>query len=169
MKKTIMLLIIFSSMQTYSQNGKAVSSKAIALVNEGTKMYTKSYENEFMGIATFSIGEKMQIIKKYTEAIEIDSTYIDAYSLRGDLKLELGDNKGAIQDFDKRINLTIRAKKLNKTIGMEWVYGKLNVTYFQRGIAKYNISNEEGACLDWSKSGELGYEEAYNEISKHCH
>ena len=40
--------------------------------------------------------------------------------------------------------------------------------YSNRGIAKLNLKDKNGACLDWSKAGELGYEEAYDMIKKNC-
>ena len=40
--------------------------------------------------------------------------------------------------------------------------------YFMRGLAKYTLSDTEGACLDWNKAGELGYGDAYEYIKKYC-
>ena len=34
--------------------------------------------------------------------------------------------------------------------------------------AKYNLGDKEGACLDWSKAGELGVMKAYEMIKKYC-
>ena len=41
------------------------------------------------------------------------------------------------------------------------------VAYNNRGIAKYSLKDINGACLDWSKAGELGYD-AYDVIKKYC-
>lgn len=37
-----------------------------------------------------------------------------------------------------------------------------------RGECKIKLGDIEGACLDFSKAGELGYEKAYDEIEKYC-
>lgn len=37
-----------------------------------------------------------------------------------------------------------------------------------RGKAKYNLRDIDGACLDWSKAGELGRSDAYDVIKKKC-
>lgn len=40
--------------------------------------------------------------------------------------------------------------------------------YFNRGNAKNKIEDINGACFDWSKAGELGFENAYETIKKYC-
>ena len=40
--------------------------------------------------------------------------------------------------------------------------------YYNRGIAKYDLGDKNGSCLDWSKAGELGDETAYDLIKEHC-
>lgn len=43
-----------------------------------------------------------------------------------------------------------------------------DLPYNKQGYAKYNLGQKQGACLDWSKAGELGYEGAYNSIAELC-
>ena len=40
--------------------------------------------------------------------------------------------------------------------------------YYIRGSAKYILEDMIGACLDWSKAGELGYSDAYTSIKDYC-
>jgi hypothetical protein len=40
-------------------------------------------------------------------------------------------------------------------------------SYYERGTAKYQLDDKEGACLDWSKAGELGYASAYIMIEEY--
>lgn len=40
--------------------------------------------------------------------------------------------------------------------------------YHFRAIAKININQKNSACLDWSKAGELGFQEAYSAIREYC-
>ena len=58
----------------------------------------------------------------------------------------------ALQDFNNAI-------KLNP---------KFTDALVLRADTKYKLGNKEGACLDWSKAGELGDTEAYDMIKKNC-
>ena len=42
------------------------------------------------------------------------------------------------------------------------------MAYWRRGTAKIRLGLKESGCLDFSKAGELGEQEAYNEINKYC-
>jgi tetratricopeptide (TPR) repeat protein len=66
--------------------------------------------------------------------------------------IPLGDYKGAIQDYNKAIELDPDDED----------------DYFNRGIAKYMLNNIDSACLDWSRAGELGKKNAYYFIKKYC-
>ena len=66
--------------------------------------------------------------------------------------MKLGDNRGAIEDNNKAI-------ELNPDYAL---------AYLNRGAAKYNLGDKNGGCLDFSKAGELGYEDAYDLIKKYC-
>ena len=63
-------------------------------------------------------------------------------------KGNLVDHKGALQDF----NLAIKANP------------ELSEAYQNRGTSKFQFGDKLGACLDWSKAGELGYYDAYEYI-----
>ena len=69
------------------------------------------------------------------KAIEIDSEDGDYYSLRGSIKRELQDYKGAIKDYSKAIELD-----------PEDPYN-----YKWRGEIKNNEGNLKGALSDWNK------------------
>jgi len=45
---------------------------------------------------------------------------------------------------------------------------KFAEAYTYRGLAKINLNYKDGGCLDFSKSGELGHEEAYDHIKEYC-
>lgn len=76
----------------------------------------------------------------------------EAYFYKGYAKYNLGDHYGAIQDYNKAI-------EINPDVAE---------AYLNRGSAKYNLGDKKGACLDWSKAGELGYYEAYKSIKQFC-
>ena len=74
------------------------------------------------------------------------------YFYSGVKKGESADYKGAIQDFNKVIELNPNSAAV----------------YYGRGLVKLIIMQKESGCLDLSKAGELGYAEAYESIKKHC-
>ncbi len=63
-----------------------------------------------------------------------------------------GDERGAILDYNKCIELN----------------PKYADAYYGRGFAKYYSNDKNGACLDWSQAGELGYADAYSTIKEKC-
>lgn len=42
------------------------------------------------------------------------------------------------------------------------------ISYYNRGLTKYELGDYRGACLDWSKAGELGLFDAYDLINEYC-
>jgi len=75
-----------------------------------------------------------------------------AYYNRGVAKARLGDYKGAIQDFNKVIEL--KPKDAD--------------AYARRGASKLSLGQKNSGCLDLSKAGELGYAKADDTIKKYC-
>ncbi len=74
------------------------------------------------------------------------------YYNSGVKKGESGDWSGAIEDFNKAIELTPNNADV----------------YSNRGIAKIRLGQKDNGCLDLSKAGELGYAEAYEAIKENC-
>jgi len=83
---------------------------------------------------------------------EINPNFTDAYHDRGIAKVNLQNNKGAIQDFNKAIELNPNYAK----------------AYYNRGIAKILLGQKDNGCLDLSKAGELGHAKAYEAIKEFC-
>ncbi len=67
-------------------------------------------------------------------------------------KEESSDLIGAILDYNK--SLEINPQYAN--------------AYFYRGMSKINVGQKENGCLDLSKAGELGYDNAYEKIKEYC-
>ena len=67
-------------------------------------------------------------------------------------KAVIKDYKGAIQDFNKAIELN----------------PDLAEAYYNRGIAKIKSGQKDDGCLDFSKAGELGSAKAYEAIKEVC-
>ena len=79
-------------------------------------------------------------------------SYTTDYFKKGVAKSYLKDYRGAMQDYNKAIDIDPKHKN----------------AYYGRGIAKYRLKDINGACLDWSKAGELGNNNAYDMIKKYC-
>jgi tetratricopeptide (TPR) repeat protein len=143
------------------------------------------------GFAKYDIKDYTGAIADFNKVIELDTANILAYCCRGNAKARLSDYRGAILDFSKAIELdpncaseycasaycgrssakcglsdyTGAISDCNKIIKL---YPKNNLAYFNRGNAKHLQGDEEGACLDWSKAGELGDNKAYDYIKQYC-
>jgi tetratricopeptide (TPR) repeat protein len=76
----------------------------------------------------------------------------DAIRWRGILKYNKKDFNGALNDLEKVINS-------NQKDGL---------AYYYRGKIKIQKNEMDSACLDLSKAGELGVEEAYELIKQTC-
>ncbi|MDP5158340.1 MAG: tetratricopeptide repeat protein [Flaviramulus sp.] len=77
-------------------------------------------------------------IELLNQIIALEPKNLDAYSVRGQIKNDLGDFSGAIFDYSKII--------------ME---APDSYTYLYRGDARYKMGNIEGAKLDYKKALEL--------------
>ncbi|ESU19943.1 hypothetical protein FCR2A7T_13500 [Flavobacterium cauense R2A-7] len=76
----------------------------------------------------------------------------EAYAYRALCKLKLDDSQGAMQDAEEAI-------KYKPYEG---------IAYYVRGFYRLNSGNKNEGCMDLSKAGELGYQEAYQLIQKYC-
>jgi tetratricopeptide (TPR) repeat protein len=103
------------------------------------KKDTKTY-NYNEAIADLNIAEKLVP----------DLTYI--YYNRGNLNCLSGKMPEAIEDYTKAIKL----------------YPYYGEAYFNRGLIQIYLHDTEKGCIDISKSGELGIEDAYSIIKKYC-
>ena len=132
-------------------------------------------------------------ILHFSKALKGKTEIENSYRFRGVAKLEMGDYRGAIADFNNAI-------ELHKKRDIIYV-GNLGVYYLNRGIAKAKLGNtmdaindidysielypwggkyhklallkfklgdKEGACLDLSRAGELGYKKAFETIRARC-
>jgi len=121
----------------------------------------------------------------------------EALYYRGFYKSELDDNRGAIKDYDEAIKLyeagagksnayqqklidtyIVRAlckakiKKFDEAIADYDVVIRLNpkygTAYRLKGLSEIGKGDKDNGCLDLSRAGELGSNEAYDDIKQHC-
>lgn len=121
-------------------------TKAIQLGPDGPKFLNRA-------LAKFRLEDYRGAILDFTNAIElINPKIVKAYKGRGLCKGKLGDYRGAIADYSEVIEIN----------------PKDGEAYYLRGISKFMLKDKNSGCLDLSKAGELGYEEAYDTIKKYC-
>ncbi len=83
----------------------------------------------------------------------------DSY-IRANEKCTEGNVKGIAHDYIGAISLYDEAVAIDP---------KYALTYYNRGIAKLNLADNKGACVDLKKAEELGYKKAEETIIKFCH
>lgn len=92
-------------------------------------------------------------IKDLDQAIKITKGDSPAYLYdRAEAFLELKDFYEALDDIDRLIELNPRNPE----------------GYMFRAAVKEQVGDQSGACLDWSRAGELGKIEAYDYIRERC-
>jgi tetratricopeptide (TPR) repeat protein len=89
---------------------------------------------------------------KFTAAIRLAPGDPDAYVFRGQSRVLMMRYKDALDDF-------------NKAIDIEPNFAE---AYDLRGIARAELGDKTGACEDWLKSYELGFNEAFKLIKEFC-
>jgi len=93
-----------------------------------------------------------EVIDDLTEAIKLNPKFGFAYYNRANVKCLTKDFTGAIDDYTQSIN-----------VGPE-----MPQAYYNRGLTLIYLQDNEKGCLDMSKAGELGMQEAYPVIKKYC-
>jgi tetratricopeptide (TPR) repeat protein len=124
-------------------------------------------------------------INKYFQLEKSSNYSAFDYEFRSLIKSGLNDNIGALNDINIAINMELKNAnyyftkgrilwRLDDNFGAEKAFDKaieLNPTdpeyYYYRGWLKLS-TNKSGACADWSKAGELGKIEVYQDIQQYC-
>ena len=104
-----------------------------------------------IGLAETGLKNYRQAIIEFTRSINIYPHYLP-YESRAFAKSKLKDFRSAIRDYSNAI-------ELNPNNGL---------AFLNRGYCRLNLGKRELACLDFSKAGELGQEEAYKAIQNYC-
>lgn len=104
-------------------------------------------------------GSNAEYLKKYkeaaelyTQAIEVDSAFGEAWASRGMVKYQLKNYISAVEDYNEALKLIPDYAEV----------------YDLRGLAKFELADKTGACEDWNKSFDLGFNKAYDLIEKYC-
>ncbi|MDZ7741448.1 MAG: tetratricopeptide repeat protein [Bacteroidota bacterium] len=81
------------------------------------------------------------------------------FSYRGNAKTKLRDFNGAIEDFDRALDI----EPTEVADYSNWVRN-----YYNRGVAKFYVNDLNGACRDWHNAYELGFGVALEYLNKYC-
>jgi tetratricopeptide (TPR) repeat protein len=141
---------------------------------------------------TEGIQEELNIIyhKRHPKYMESLSR---KYYWRAVYKEKLRDYYGALADYNKllcgsklvhpfldeiylrKARCLIKVKKycsamyyLNRTLSITRHNHVKAEAYYYKGQCKHILNRKNGACMNWSKAGELGVPEAYEMIKKFC-
>lgn len=151
---------------------------------------------EIRGYLKHKLNDLKGAMSDLTKSIKMNnSNSALGFDFRGRLKFDLEDFNGAIDDFDKSIELGRESyfsrgecyEKLNRYSAAISDYKKYTELkpndgegFFKLGSMyifkynldmqgnSYNLGDKSAGCSFLSKSGELGYEKAFESIRKYC-
>ena len=161
MKKRTAVIASFCSLLPIGQplvigTGAVLSNTAVILfVPKTVKAESADFYSK-RGLRKRQTGDINGAISDYTKAIDIDSTFFEAFYNRGNAKsFVLRDFSGAISDYTKAIQLQPREKRISSV-------------YANRGISKIQLKDVKGACDDWRKALSLGERRTNQWIRSFC-
>ncbi|MDB4228811.1 tetratricopeptide repeat protein [Flavobacteriaceae bacterium] len=121
------------------------------------------------GDSKISLKDYYGAIEDYTKAIELDPNFVKAFYGRGKAKHNSKDFSGAIEDYNKAIDIesdysAIYNSRGDSKISLKDYYGAIEdynrfigsntsdetTAYLNRGFARENIGDLDGACKDWN-------------------
>ena len=154
--------------------------KAVALSPKSAKF------RNFMGWALFGQGDTVGCMPQLWYAGVLDSTYAEVFNNLGWIWFSRGRQDSAAFYYTKSIRCDHTALKpyLNRAAlyagnskfteavndyDSVLVYHPTDsLTYFNRGVVKINMKDTGGACSDWKKAADLGYNKATGLIQAFC-
>ena len=154
-----------STSQSYFEN-LARSLGGQQKIKQVVEVYTRA-QRQFPQVADlyYYRGDALQKLqqydaarKDYTKALALADENPDTqlrhlyYFNRGNTYLKQRDYAAARQDYD-------RALQIN-----EFHFA----SYANRGFARFNLKDKPGACDDWHRALEAGYEAAQQYLTKYC-
>ena len=127
-------------------------------------------------------GDRQGAIEAFSQAIELDPNYVEAYYNRGTVRYILGDHKGAIADFNEvlRINPNLFQAYVNRgnarddsgdSQGAIADYNEAvrinpsdSKAYYNRGVTRSRLGDNKGAIADFNEALRINpnYAKAYN-------
>jgi len=99
-----------------------------------------------------SFHDYKKAIDDYDQSIKLAPRFVYSYYNRANTRIQNKNYKGAINDY-------------NKAIFLDEEFAR---AYFNRGLTYIYLQQTTRGCIDISKAGELGMDEAYTVIKLYC-
>ena len=93
-----------------------------------------------------------KVIDDYNQSIQLAPRFVYSYYNRANTRIQNKNYEGAINDYNKAIFLDNEFAR----------------AYFNRGLTYIYLQQTTKGCIDISKAGELGMDEAYTVIKLYC-
>ena len=93
-----------------------------------------------------------RVIEDYNKSVSLEPQFVYSYYNRAKTHIENKNYEAAINDYDKAIFLD----------------DDFAEAYFNRGLTYIYLQQTTRGCIDISKAGELGIDEAYMVIRLYC-
>lgn len=113
----------------------------------------------YRALSRHELGHHSKAFQDINAAISLSPSFTFYYA-RADMKKDLRDYRGAIEDYTKGVN--------QETSRLGAFLDNTATAFHNRGVSNLKIGEKNRGCLDFSKAGELGYEKAYDSIDQHC-
>ncbi|MBI4646055.1 MAG: hypothetical protein HY738_05515 [Bacteroidia bacterium] len=112
------------------------------------------YKNAFFdrGMARLIAHDYENALNDFTQVLKFDSSAADACRDRGTAYAGMQMYDAAISDYSKAIELGLKEPEI----------------YFNRGLARFLSSDNEGACKDWAIANQNGYMQAEKMLKQYC-
>lgn len=142
------------------------------------------------GMAAHSRGDRIGAFIAWTHVILINANSDSAYYSRAIVREELRNFRGAMQDYDRAIELdpcywSAWENRACLKDDMGDHAGAIDdhthviasvrdgseaqtLAYANRGNSKLRLGDRQGACADWNKAKELGADEIQERLDKYC-
>jgi tetratricopeptide (TPR) repeat protein len=178
----------------YAYNDRASAKRAINDLKGAIIDYEKALSlNPSFVFVYNNLGSVYRVSKNYDKAIEYYTKamtakpdYLIALNNRGAAKLESGKLDDAKKDFEDVLkkdpknsqafnnlaSVALKQKDYKKAKDMAGKAIELNTNngaaYFNRGIARQMLREEDGSCADWKKAADLGVSAAKSFMNTDC-
>lgn len=187
--------ILSNGNYAYAYNDRGSAKRALADYTGAISDYEKAisiepnhafiYNN--LGSACRDNKNFAKAVEAYSKALQINDKYLIAQNNRGAARLENGNVGGAKTDFEEVLkkdptnsaafnglaSVCIKQKDYQKAKDLATKAIQNNAkngpAYYNRGIAKQMLREEDGSCEDWKKALELGVSAAKSFINSDCH
>lgn len=141
-----------------------------------------------LGNLLVEVKDYENAVLAYSEAIRLLPSYAEAYNNRGYAKLFINNYQGAVEDCRNAINIMGKLASPYSFNNLGHAYRELNQmdsafkyfdkaivskpkfpeAFFERGKAKQQMKNQDGACADWNMALQQGYADTAKIISNYC-